>query len=86
MATISDSKAAKFRQDLHGEGLSLLQAESPPLTKAQLKAAFQAVEDFWETNRVTLKASMDAAAGVTMSNALAKKIGKFWLKDKWGLE
>ena len=86
MAILTDVEAAKFRQALHGDGLDLLQAESPPLNKTQLKAAFQAVEDFWEANRISLKQSMDTAAGQTISVALAKKIGKYWLQHKWGLE
>ena len=86
MATITDYEAAKFRQGLHNEALALLHAESPVLTKAQLKAAFQACENFWEDNRLTLKGQIDTAIGETISNELAKKIGKLWLKWKWGLE
>ena len=86
MATITDYQAAKFRQELHKKVYDELLAISPPLTKAQLKAAFQACEDFWENSRAGLKADIDTAVGQALSVSLAKKIGKLWLKWKWGIE
>ncbi len=52
--------------------------------KPTLKAVFQALDDFWEANRLVLKADMDAAAGVTLPNPLAKALGKIWLAWKFG--
>lgn len=86
MAILTDTECTYFRHDLHREALDLQQAESPHLTKAQLKAGFQAIEDFWEANRATLKSSMVAAIGQNISNALARKMGKFWLRHKWRIE
>ena len=86
MATLTDEKNAEFRRMLHREALDLLQAESPPLTKPELKAGFQAIEDFWEASRVSLKADMVSAIGKNISSSLAKKMGRFWLQHKWGLE
>lgn len=83
MATITDVQCAKWRQKLHRESLSLMQGEATPLTKAEYKAAFQAVEDFWEINRTALKSDIDTAVGRTISNALAKKIGRQWMQSKW---
>jgi hypothetical protein len=89
MAVLDDARCAKFRQGLH-DRLDLLQAENPTLTKAELKAGFQAIEDFWENNRIALKADIDTAMGRTpatkISNALAKQMGKIWLQWKWGVE
>ena len=86
MSTLTDYRCAKFRQQLHNNDLDLLFAESPVLTKAELKAAFQAIEDFWEDNRVSLKSDIDSAIGRSISNTLAKKLGKYWLQWKWGVE
>jgi len=86
MATITDAQSALLRQFLHAECFNLMEAESPYLTKAQYKAALQAIDDWWEANRINLKASMDSAIGQTISNSLAKKIGKYWMREKWGLE
>ncbi len=52
--------------------------------KPTLKAVFAALDDFWEANRATLKAEMDAAAGSTLPNPLAKALGKIWLHWKFG--
>lgn len=86
MAIITDSQCAKWRQKLHRESLALMQAEATPLTKAEYKAAFQAIEDFWEANRTVLKGDIDTAVGRSISNALAKKIGRQWMQWKWGGE
>lgn len=89
MAVLTDTQCAKFRQGLH-EVLDLLQAENPHLTKGELKAGFQAIEDWWENNRANLKDDIDTAMGRTpatkISNALAKRMGKIWLQYKWGIE
>ncbi len=86
MATITDVQCGKWRQRLHAESLDLMQAESTPLTKAEFKAAFQAVEDWYESERATVKGNIDTAVGRTITNALAKKIGKQWMNWKWGVE
>ena len=86
MATITDVEAAKLRQKLHREHIDLMLAESPPLTKVQYTAAIQAIEDWYESERITVKGLIDTAVGTTISNSLAKKIGKFWMKTKWGNE
>lgn len=86
MATLTDAQCTAFRHKLHTEALDLQLAEMPHLTKAQLKVGFQAIEDFWEANRATLKFGIDTAVGQNISNALAKKMVKFWLQWKWRFE
>ncbi len=86
MATITNVQCAKWRQKLHREALTLMQAEIIPLTKIEYKAAFQAIEDFWEDNRAGLKGNINTAVGRNISNALARKIGKQWMRSKWGGE
>jgi hypothetical protein len=54
------------------------------LSKSQLQAAMQAIEDEWEDNEAALKTAVDTAAGVTLTNLLAKKLGKVWMQNKWG--
>ena len=86
IAILTNAQCTAFRHKLHADALDLLQAENPHLGKPQIKAIFQACEDFWEAKRTELKADMDVAAGQTLGNALAKKFGKFWLQEKWGRE
>lgn len=51
--------------------------------EAQLKAAFQSVEDFWSVNAATLKAGMETALGRPITNPMARKLGKAWLRWKF---
>ena len=83
MAILTDIQCTTFRHFLHADGLDLLQAESPHLTKDELKAGFQAIEDFWESNRAALRNAVVTAIGQNISDALLKKMGKFWLQWKW---
>ena len=53
------------------------------LSRAQWIGALQALEDRWENNRIATKAAMELAAGVTLSNALAKKLAKAWMDMKY---
>lgn len=86
MAVLTKAQHTKFRHLLHDEALGLLQAESPHLTKNEIKLIFLTIDSWWEDNRVSLKSTIDTALGRSMSNALAKKFGRFWLQYKWGLE
>jgi hypothetical protein len=86
MATITDAQCTAVRQQLHEFHLDLLKGENPYLTKSQVKAALQAIEDWYDGQRLSVKADIDTAVGQTVGNNLAKKLGKFWMKIKWGLE
>ncbi|MHA2063733.1 MAG: hypothetical protein ACXABY_05040 [Candidatus Thorarchaeota archaeon] len=86
MAILTDQQCTAIRQLLHEDGLDLLEAESPHLTKPQIKDALQAIEDWYESERINVKADIVTAIGRPISNALAKKLGKFWMRMKWGLE
>lgn len=86
MAIITDSQCTKFRHSLHHEALGLLQAESPHLTKAEIKVIFLTIDSWWENNRASLKSDIDAALGRSISNTLARKFGRFWMQYKWGIE
>ncbi len=86
MAILTNFQCAKWRQKLHRDYLALMQGEAIPLTKTEYKAAFQAIENFWENNRLTLKSDIDTAIGRSIGNSLAKKIGKQWMESKWGGE
>lgn len=55
---------------------------NPAIDSAGVAAVFQAIEDFWETNKVALKADMDTAAGHTLTADQAKVMGRAWLLKK----
>lgn len=48
------------------------------LSKANWKAMIQGIEDRYEANEATEKAAMDADAGTTLTNPMAKKTQQAW--------
>ena len=87
MAVITDADLRTMYLDLYrkGHGKEEIKADGL-LAPATIKAVFQAIEDWYEGQRATVKAAIDTAAGRTISNAAAKKYGKAYLQWKWGLE
>lgn len=61
-----------------------LRTASP--SKTQLRALIQGLENWFEANRLTAKAAMEAEAGVSITNAFAKKIARVWMEIKFGGE
>lgn len=86
MATLTESNYTSSRHFLHDNAYDNLQTEDPILTKQQLRDGIQAIEDWWEDNKIDLKSDIDTAVGQTISNPLAKQMYKWWLKYKYGVE
>lgn len=87
MATLTNTDAGEILRILYklGVGKEELKAEFGALpTKTQFKNGFQVIEDLWSDNAVTVKAAVEAALGGSMTNPLAKKIGRAWLEWKAG--
>lgn len=57
-----------------------------PLLRTQWHGLFRGMENWFEANRAAAKTAMETEAGITISNALAKKIGRIYLRKKWGTE
>lgn len=59
----------------------------PPI-KTVLNAALDALDDWFETQRATIKSTMDSAAtgagGSAFTAAQAKTLGRYWLRTKFG--
>lgn len=87
MATITDTDVAVMYRALYrkGQGKEEVKADGL-LIPDKIKAIFQALDDWFEAERPTIKAAIDSGAGRTMSVAAAKKYAKVWLHWKWGLE
>lgn len=81
MAQLTPSDYDELRRTIYttGGGKDELKARAALPNEAQLVAAFQALEDRWENNRLTLKGDIDTALGFTTTATLAKKIGLAWL-------
>ncbi len=87
MATITDAAVREMYRQMYrkGEGKEEIKADGL-MDPDTIKAVFQAIEDRWESGRTVLKADVDAAAGRTVTAAVAKKFGRTWMRRKWGLE
>ena len=86
MAVLLPADYGALRRLLYrtGEGKEELKARPNLPNEAQLLAAFQVLEDFWENNKAAVKVDLDTALGFTTTAPLAKKIGKAWLAWKFG--
>ena len=49
------------------------------LSKGELSNAIDAIDDYWEANKLSIKQAMDAAVGKTLTVATAKAVWKAWL-------
>ena len=85
MAVLTDADFAAIRKNARSNPDSKREYLQSGLTKTQWKAAVQELEDWFESERAAQKTAMDSA-GVTLSNALAKKIGRTYYQWKWGGE
>ena len=56
------------------------------LTRPVWHALTRGLENWYEANRLSAKAAMESEAGVSITSAVAKKIGRYWLRKKWGTE
>ena len=55
-------------------------------TKPTINAALQAVEDWFEANRASLGAAIEAAAPAAFTAAQKKKLVAYWLSYKFSQE
>jgi hypothetical protein len=80
MAVLSPDELTKIRQEC---------AKRVPVnyTKAQLNAAVQAVEDWFETNRSSLSAVINnATSPLTLTAGQKRALVAFWLESKFRKE
>lgn len=85
---LTDAEASEMWQSVFqkGEGKEEIKAGNLPLSRTIVKAVFQKLDDLWESNRLAVKNQLDSVSGVALTNAEAKKLGRAWMKWKWGKE
>lgn len=82
MSTLTVTQLTEIRQGAATNGGTTVN-----YTRAQINAAVQAIEDYFEdTARAGFGAAIEAAAPGVFTNAQKKKIGKYWLLQKYGRE
>lgn len=62
------------------------EVNSTHINRPEFVSAIAALDDWFETKRVEIKTTMETACGKTLSNTMAKLIGKYWMRKKWSLE
>jgi hypothetical protein len=80
MAVLTASELAELRNGVANSG-------TQSWTRAQVNAALQAVEDYFEdTARAGFGSAIEAAAPGVFTNAQKKRIGAYWLLQKYRRE
>ena len=51
--------------------------------KSVINGGLDGLDDWFESNRASLKTALETGAGVTFTNAQAKALGKWWLQTKF---
>jgi len=79
MAVLTPEQLVSLRQAFEREG------DVATWGKADLNAALQAIEDWWETNQAGREAAINAAtAPLILSADVKQKLGKHWQQHKHG--
>lgn len=84
MAVLEWADYGKMRNYLYrkGQGKEEMKALPDLPSKIQLKAVFQALEDWWESEQSTVKGLIDTNYGQTTAPILAKKIFQAYINWK----
>lgn len=84
MAALTAADYREIRAKLYsaGNGKDELKALPSLPSKADLGAAFQNLEDWWDANRLAAKAEVDTGIGFTTSAALARFIFVAWFLNR----
>ncbi len=83
MAELTNDDFKAIRRLIRQDPVGRQELRVSALSKVQWKSALQAIEDNFEANRAAVKTDVDAAAGVTLTNPMAKKLSKAWMQRKF---
>lgn len=78
MAVLTNADFTAYKHALRNDKVAATEIRDLELSKATLKATFQALEDGYVSRNAAIKAEVDAAAGVTLTNSVAKTIEDLW--------
>ncbi len=82
MAILTNEDFTAYKRALRNDAEAKVEMRALAPSKAEWKAALQALEDGFNSRRPAIKAEMDAAVGTTMTVALAVKLEKVWMQHK----
>jgi len=82
MAVLTDVEFTRFKRYIRRDKTARDTLAAENLAKADWQAAFQALEDGYNSRRVAIKLEIDVAAGKTISNNSAKVLEDAWMDWK----
>ena len=78
MAVLTAEQLGKLRMGVQTEG------DAATWLSTDMDAALQAIEDKWEEVRPQFSAAIDVATNpLVFSNVMKKKLGRYWLRQKF---
>ena len=85
MAVLTNEDFTAYKHAIRRDPDALAEMKALSPSKTAWKAALQALEDGYNSRRLAIKSEMEAASGLTLSNALAKVLEDVWMARKAGL-
>ncbi len=82
MAVLTSAELTVYKHLLRNDPIAKAELYSLSPSKSEWTAMMQAIEDKYEADRATYKSDMEAASGLTLTNVLAKKLGKAYFIHK----
>ena len=74
----------KIKHQIRQDPDAKIEFKTAGLSKQQWYNLFNGLDEWWDTNQIAVKTVVEGKAGVSVTNALAKKISKFWMMQKVG--
>ena len=86
MAVLTSADLTAYKRAIRRDPIAKAELRALSPSKADWTAAMQGLEDWFEAERPNIKVAMQTASGLTLSNALAKKLARVWMERKFGGE
>ena len=83
MATLTNEDFTFYKHAIRRDPVAKEEMTATAMGKPKVHALFQGLNDWYESERLNAKAAMEAEAGISITNQLAKKIAKVWMDRKF---
>ncbi|MHA2029080.1 MAG: hypothetical protein ACW99Q_06805 [Candidatus Kariarchaeaceae archaeon] len=77
MAILTPTELSEVRQKVELEEADI------GTIKTEINLAIQAIEDWYEGARPDISTAIDSATTFNFTNTQKKRIGKYWMRQKW---
>ena len=86
MAILTNEDFTFYKHAIRRDPIAKSAMRAAVPSKQQWKDLMQGLDDWYESERLNAKAAMETKAGISITNQLAKKLGKVWMQRKFGSE